>query len=55
MKIGSKWYGSNGDLFEIDDIRDINNETWIFYTNTFTMKTFSCLAEAFKFRFKEIS
>ena len=54
MKIGSKWYGSNGDLFEIDDIRVIKGETWVFYTNTFTMKTFSCLTSAFELRFKQI-
>ncbi len=53
MKTGSKWYGSNGDLFEIDDIRDINGETWIFYTNTFTMKTFSCLLKAFVEKFRK--
>lgn len=55
MKIGSKWYGSNGDLFEIDDVRVINGETWVFYTNTFTMKTFSSLINAFTNRFREIS
>ena len=53
MKLGSKWYGANGDIFEIDDIRDIDGQTWIFYTNTFTMKMFSCLKEAFLIRFKE--
>lgn len=53
MKIGSKWYGSNGDLFEVDDIRVINGETWVFYTNTFTMKMFSCLIDSFKARFKQ--
>jgi hypothetical protein len=47
MKIGTKWYGSNGDIFEIDDVRVLNSETWVFYTNTFTMKSFSCLIEAF--------
>ena len=54
MKIGSKWLSTNGTMFEIDDIRDINGETWVFYTNTFTMKMFSCLLDAFKLRFKEI-
>lgn len=53
MKVGSKWYGANGDIFEIDDVREINGETWVFYTNTFTMKMFSCLIDAFKVRFKE--
>lgn len=55
MKKGSKWYGNNGDIFEVDDIRVIRGDTWVFYTNTFTMKTFSCLINAFKDRFKEIS
>ena len=53
MKIGSKWYGSNGDLFEVDDIRVINGETWVFYTNTFTMKMFNCLLDHFKEKFRK--
>jgi len=52
MKIGTKWYGANGDLFEIDDLRSINGETWVFYTNTFTMKSFSTLLPAFLQRFR---
>jgi len=55
MKIGSKWYGSNGDMFEIDDIRVILGETWVFYTNTFTMKSYNCLKGAFVLRFRQIS
>jgi len=55
MKIGSKWYGGNGDMFEIDDVRVISGETWIFYTNTFTMKSYNCLIGAFINRFREIS
>lgn len=53
MKIGSKWLGNNGDIFEIDDVRNINGETWVFYTNTFTMQTYSCLIDAFQARFRE--
>lgn len=53
MKIGSKWLGNNGDIFEIDDVRNINGETWVFYTNTFTMQTYSCLTDAFQARFRE--
>jgi len=51
MKIGSKWTGTNGDIFEIDDVRILNSQTWVFYTNTFTMKTYSCLIDAFLSRF----
>lgn len=53
MKIGSKWYSTNGTVFEVDDIRVINGETWVFYTNTFTMQTYSCLMNAFIARFSE--
>lgn len=53
MKTGSKWLSKNGTVFEVDDIRVINGETWVFYTNTFTMQTYSCLINAFTARFSE--
>lgn len=53
MKIGSKWLSTNGTMFEIDDIRVINGDTWVFYTNLFTMQTYSCLIAAFTARFTE--
>jgi hypothetical protein len=53
MKIGSKWIGNNGDIFEVDDIRVIDAETWVFYSNTSTMRSFSCLIGAFVDRFRQ--
>lgn len=55
MKIGSKWFGSNGDLFVIDDIKVVDAETWVFYTNTLNMYSYSCLINAFLQRFSSIS
>lgn len=45
------WAGDNRTEFHVDDVRELNGETWIFYTNTFTHQTYSCLEGAFKQRF----
>ncbi len=45
------WSGPNGTEFYVDDVREINGEVWIFYTNTFTHQTYSCFEAAFKQRF----
>ncbi len=45
------WTGNNRTEFYVDDVRELNGETWIFYTNTFTQQTYSCLEPAFRVRF----
>lgn len=45
------WAGPNRTEFYVDDVRVLDGKTWIFYTNTFTHQTHSCLEEAFKQRF----
>lgn len=45
------WTSNNRTDFYVDDVRELNGETWIFYTNTFTQQTYSCLEPAFRARF----
>jgi hypothetical protein len=54
MNVGKHqlWAGDNGTEFYVDDIRVIDDQTWVYYTNTFTQQTYSCLAPAFEQRFK---
>ena len=48
------WEGSNRTEFHVDDVRELDGEVWVFYTNTFTHQTHSCLEGAFKQRFKPV-
>ena len=53
MKIGSVWEGGEKE-FKIQDIKVVDEETWIFYNNVLTGQEYSCLKEAFLKRFREI-
>ncbi len=48
---GQTWSSSNRTEFYVDDVREFNGERWIYYTNTFTKQTYSCLEPAFQSRF----
>ena len=49
---GQIWSSINRTEFYVDDVRVVDNETWVYYTNTFTHQTYSCLEGAFKQRFR---
>lgn len=53
MKVerGQTWTSFNRTEFYVDDVRVVNDETWVYYTNTFTQQTYSCLEPAFQARF----
>lgn len=48
------WTSDNRTDFYVDDVRELDGETWIFYTNKFTHQTYSCLEPAFKQRFTPV-
>lgn len=49
--INSKWFSSDGDIFNLDQMKTIDNETWVYYSNLSTNKTYNCLLQAFEDRF----
>lgn len=51
IEIGQTWSADNRTEFYVDDVRIIDDQTWVYYTNTFTQQTYSCLAPAFEQRF----
>jgi hypothetical protein len=53
MKVGSLWSGGNR-RFKINDIKIVDNNTWIYYNNVLTKQEYSCLKEAFLQRFTEV-
>ena len=56
MKIekGQTWSSINRTEFYVDDVRVVDGETWVYYTNIFTQQTYSCLAPAFEARFSPV-
>ena len=53
IKIKSRWTTSTSSVFEVSNV--INNEqgTWIHYVNVITGNTYNCLVDAFLQRFTE--
>ena len=47
------WGSADRTYFKVTDIKMINDQTWIYYTNIKTGQNYSCLEEAFKSRFDE--
>jgi hypothetical protein len=54
MKVGSKWGTIDRTVFQVTDIKEVDNQTWIYYNNILTKQEYSCLKEAFINRFNEI-
>jgi len=54
MKVGSLWEGSERH-FKINDIKIVDDNTWIYYNNVLTRQEYSCLKEAFLQRFREVT
>lgn len=54
MKVGSKWGTIDGKEFRVTDIKEVDNQIWIYYNNILTKQEYSCLKEAFINRFNEI-
>lgn len=54
MQVGSKWGTIDRTQFRVTDVKVIDNQQWVYYTNIKTEQNYSCLEEAFKSRFKEI-
>lgn len=54
VKPGQVWASLNMTEFYVDDVREVDGEKWIHYTNTFTQQTYSCLEPAFLARFNPV-
>ena len=54
MKVNSLWAGGER-YFKINDIKIVDDKTWIYYNNVLTRQEYSCLKEAFLQRFREIT
>lgn len=51
IDINSKWYTSEGSVFVVDDVKTVDNNTWVHYHRYGTDQQYNCLAAAFVKRF----
>lgn len=51
-KIGSKWSGNNDKTFTILELKDMNRDLWVGYTDT--KRDYYCRLEAFLLRFRPL-
>ena len=47
----SKWYSTEGSVFVVDEVKTIDNESWVFYRRYGSDRQYNCLKEAFLQRF----
>ena len=47
-----KFVSSDGKIFTVDDVPQVDGKLWVHYTSIETGQKYSCLLEAFSERFK---
>lgn len=55
LRVGSRWIDGEGREFVIDAVADNGTQTWVAYYRRDTNIHYRCLAEAFTYRFREIT
>lgn len=53
VKIGSKWYSTEMQLFEVRGVEQRSDGTWVSYGPYGTDRMYECLVDAFLSRFRE--
>lgn len=51
IDINSKWYTSEGSVFVVDNVKTVDDNTWVHYHRYGTDQQYNCLAAAFVKRF----
>ena len=58
VKTGSKWWAGEGNVFQVIDVVEIDDHTWVYYRNTKPFndeyKEYSCYIESFLQRFRQL-
>lgn len=55
LSVGSRWTDQQGNTFVIDAIGENGTETWVAYYRLGDRTHYRCLAEAFTYRFTELT
>ena len=55
IKIGSRWLGSDRDVFIVIGLVEQDGHLWVHYRNDRTAQEYSCWADSFTQRFTEYS
>jgi hypothetical protein len=51
MTMATRFTSADGKIFTVEEVKQINSELWVYYTNIKTGDKYSCLLEAFSQRF----
>ena len=52
--VKSRWYGNNGSLFQVDNLRQKEGLMWVYYRRLSDNNEYNCLLPAFLSRFNMI-
>jgi hypothetical protein len=51
MTMATKFTSADGKIFTVEEVKQVDKELWVYYTNIETNNKYSCLLEAFSQRF----
>ena len=52
MTMATRFTSLDGKIFTVEEVKQIDSELWVYYTNIKTGDKYSCLLEAFSQRFQ---
>jgi hypothetical protein len=52
MTMSTRFSSADGKIFIVEEVKQIDQELWVYYNNAKTGQKYSCLLEAFSQRFQ---
>jgi len=52
MTMATRFTSSDGKIFTVEEVKQVDKELWVYYNNIKTGDKYSCLLEAFSQRFQ---
>jgi len=54
MTMATQFISCDGNIFTVEEVKQVDKELWVHYNNVKTGDKYSCLLEAFSERFKPV-
>jgi hypothetical protein len=54
MTMATRFTSSDGKVFVVEEVKQVDKELWVYYNNASTGQRYSCLLDAFSRRFVPI-
>ena len=54
MTMVTRFSSADGEVFVVEEVKQVDKELWVYYNNSKTGQRYSCLLEAFSQRFQPL-